>query len=275
MRRVLIAAFWVASGSLAAGAGDPREIVRRAVQFASHNEPIARNYTFLQREELRTLNDTGATSKQNIQTWDITTLEGSGYRRLVARNDKPLPPQEEKQEQARLAASIDERRKETPEQRRHRIAEWEQRRRERREYFQEVPDAFDFKFAGEETLDGVDVWVIDGLPHPGYRPKSRFAAYLPKIKGRVWIAKSDFGMVKVDVETLDTISIGAFLVRVAKGSHLVMSQTHVNDEIWMPKRISLFAGARVLLVKGYRFDAEYSFMEYKKFQTDSRVVANK
>ncbi len=45
----------------------------------------------------------------------MTLLEGSPYRRLVARNDQPLSPKEQKKEEDKLRRSIEERRKETAE----------------------------------------------------------------------------------------------------------------------------------------------------------------
>ncbi len=97
--------------------------------------------------------------------------DGSPYRRLVARGDQPLATVEQQSEKARLAASIEERRRETTEQRQLRIAEWESRRRKQREPMQEVPDAFDFHLAGEQTLDAGEAYVIDATPRPGYHPK--------------------------------------------------------------------------------------------------------
>ena len=80
-----------------------------------------------------------------------------------------------------------------------------------------MPDAFDLTLAGEDVIDGVPVWIMDGIPHPAYKPKSKTAGYFTKMKGRIWIAKSDFHAVKIDAVTMDTISIGAFLIRFAKG----------------------------------------------------------
>ena len=50
----------------------------------------------------------------------------------------------------------------------------------------------------EDTLNGVPVWVIDGMPHPGYKPKSSLAGYFTKIKGRCWIAKDSPHIVKIE-----------------------------------------------------------------------------
>ena len=75
------------------------------------------------------------------------------------------------------------------------------------------------------------------------------------------------------METLDTISVGGILVRIGKGGHLVLEQTRINQEVWLPKSVSLQLSARLLLVKGLRKDIEMTYSDYKKFQAESRVVS--
>ena len=46
----------------------------------------------------------------------------------------------------------------------------------------------------------------------------------------------------------------------------------MNDEVWATKRISLKASARVALMKRLDAEQELTFSDYRKFQTDSRIV---
>lgn len=267
---------WLAifGAALLSAADDPKTLVKRALDADLQGQEAARNYTFLRRDDVRMLDGSGQTKSHSVKTNDVTLLEGSPYNRLVERNDKPLSADEQKFEDNRLQYSIDQRRKETPEQRQKRIAEWDRKRHEQTEHLKEIPDAFDFKLAGEDRIDGVAVWTIDGMPHPGYKPKSSLASYFTKIKGRIWIAKDSPHIVKLEFDTLDTIAIGAFLVRLKKGGHIMVQQTHVNDEIWLPKHVTVKASARILLVKGFNLDADYSFRDYKKFSADSHVLSS-
>lgn len=257
----------------AQNAPDAREIVRRSIELDKKNEAIARSYTFLERNETRILDRSGKPRKPpEIRTYDVTLLEGSPYRRLVARNDKPLSPQEERKEQERLRRSIDERRKETPAQSQLRIAEWDRKQQRQREPLQDIPDAFDFRLAGDETLNGRDVYVIAATPKPGYKPKRAADAYYPKLKGKLWIDKRDNEWVKAELETLDTIAYGGILLRLGKGSRVTFEEARVNDEVWLPKRIAIDLGARVMLVAGARVEIEIAFSSFRKFQADSRLV---
>src|SRR5262245_62164983 len=92
---------------------DPRELVRRSIRLSDQDLAAARNYTFLERDETRELDGNGQVQTHNIKLFDVTLLEGSPYRRLVGRDDHPLPPDEQTAEEQKLRASIEDRRKET------------------------------------------------------------------------------------------------------------------------------------------------------------------
>ena len=267
---------WLAvCGSVALWAGeDPKALVKRALEADLHAQEASRDYTFVQRDDVRMLDGSGKTKSHSLKTYDVTLMEGSPYKRLVARNDQPLSAEEQRDEDARLNYNSDQRKRESAAQKQQRIAEWERKRREQRDHLREIPDAFDFKFVGEETIEGRPAWVIEGTPHPGYKPKSSLASYFTKIKGRCWITKDSPHFAKLEFDTLDTIAIGAFVVRLKKGGHILVEQTRLSDDLWLPKHVTVKASARLFFVKGFNIDADYSFRDYKKFQADSHVVSS-
>jgi translation initiation factor IF-1 len=254
-------------------AQDAREIVLRSLELDSQNERLARSYTFVEREQVQMFDGRGRVKRTRIQTYDVTLVEGSPYRRLIARDDKPLSPKEEKKQEEKLRKSIEKRQKETPEQRAKRIAEWEKKRRENHEPLLEIPDAFDLCLAGEEQIDGRDAWIIDATPHPGYRPKSRMARMFTKFKGRIWIDKRDSVWVKAEAEALDTISFGWFLARLRTGARLSFEQTRVNDEVWLPKHAQASLSGRAALLVSFNAAVDVTYSNFRKFQANSRLVS--
>jgi hypothetical protein len=259
--------------SACAAADDAREIVRRSVNVGDDNVRAARNYTFRERNEGRTLDGSGRVTKTEVETYDVTQLDGSPYRRLLARDDKPLPPKDERKEEEKLRKIAEARRKETAVERERRVADWEKKRQQERASWREAVEAFDFSMGGDDHREGREQYVILAVPHPGFRPHTRAAGFFPKVKGRIWIDKQDFHWVRVEAEVIDTISFGGILVRLAKGSRLEADQTRVNGEVWLPKRFEAEASARIGLVKKFRGRMEITYSDYKKFQTDSRIVA--
>jgi hypothetical protein len=253
-------------------AQDAAEIMRRALAEDAAAAAIARNYTYLENQELRT-RDGNKMKLRESNTWDVTLLEGSPYRRLVAHNGQPLDAADQRKEEEKLRQSIENRRHETDAQKQQRIADWQRKEEKQHEPLHEIPDAFNLRFAPDENIEGHDVYVIDGTPKPGYKPKSKNAFFLPKVKGRFWITKQGFQAVKIQFETLDTISWGGIVARVSKGTRVEVELTRVNNEVWLPKRILVAGSARVLLVKGYTGELDLTYSGFKKFTVESRVVS--
>ena len=252
---------------------DPLDIIKRSVAVATENVKRGRNYTFLQRTEELQRGPNGEIKSKLSKTWDITMLEGSSYRRLIERNDRPLPPDEETREQEKLRRSIEERRHETDAQKADRMAEYDRKPGRNRNVLQEIPDAFDFRFRGEELVDSRPAYVIDATPRAGYRPKSSEARiFLPKLKATLWIDKADLNWVRVDAEVIDNISWGWFVFRLAKGAHMYMEQVRVNDEVWLPRRMKISLAARVGLIKKLNMEQDLTFRNFRKFQSDSKVI---
>lgn len=254
---------------------DAHEIVERSVKAGEENWKVARNYTFLERTEERHLDSEGKVKSREVKTYDITLLEGSPYERLVARDDHPLPPAEEKKEKEKLDKSIAERMKETPAERERRIADYEKRRKREQETMHEVAEAFDFKIAGQDRVDGREVWIVDAEPRRDYHARSRDAKILPHVRGRLWIDQTTFDWVKLDATVIDSLTWGLFLVRLDKGAHIAIDETRVNEEVWLPRWISITASARLGIFKQLRVQQETTYRNFRKFQTDSRIVENK
>jgi hypothetical protein len=278
---VRLALLCVAGPSLHAG-DDPKEIVRQALRINARNRQLERSYTYVQHDEERTLDSAGAVKHRESKTWDVIPLQGSQFRRLIQLNDKPLSPKEEREQAAAQQKSEAARQKtaelrarETPEQRQKRLDTRERTRRREEQEMDDALDGFDLRLVAEEQIDGVAVWVIDGAPRQGYKFKSnQIAGVLSKLQGRIWVSKSDYQPVRLDGETIGTISFGAVLARIYKGARVHVEYTHVNGEVWLPKRESFSISGRILLVKGVHAEGDSAYSNYKKFSADSRLVDN-
>jgi len=254
-------------------AQDAREIVRRSLAQDAADIAAARNYTYLERQEQRELDGSGKVKSRDAHTYEVTFLAGSPYRRLIAHNDQPLPAKEQQKEDERLHKSRQDRSHETVEQTQQRIADWHRRQENQREPAREIPDAFDLRLVRQDTLDGRPVYVIEGTPKPGYKPKSKSAFYLPKLKARLWIDQRDYQCIKAEFETLEPISWGGILARLSKGDRFTLEFARVNDEVWAPKRVLLAGTARIMLVKAIHGDFEIAYSDYRKVSGDSVVSA--
>src|SRR6185436_11908176 len=94
-------------------AQDAREIMRRAIELERQNRDNWVNYSYTERQWQRELDGSGNLKKETLRTFDVFIIDGSPYRRLIARNDKPLSAEEDKFEADKLAYTPEARRKET------------------------------------------------------------------------------------------------------------------------------------------------------------------
>jgi len=248
---------------------DPRELVRRATEREIENERLVKYYTFVQREETRKLDSDGKVRSTESETSDIMVLYGEPVRRLTARNDKPLSPEEHARVEAKLDKFMNDRKNETPEQKQKRLADEEKERDRAREYVKEIADAYNFRLDGTEKLNGRDTYVISADPKPDFHAQSRAArALLPAFHFKVWIDKADLEWVKLDAEAMDNASYGLFLLRLHKGTKAHLEQVRVNDEVWLPSAIYVKLDARVALFKSYDEEINVNYKDYKKFRTE-------
>jgi len=247
-------------------------LVRQAADKDLENQKKLRNYTYTQREDEHKLDGDGQTKSTETRTYEIMVLFEEQVRKLVAKDDKPLPENDAKKEDEKIQKIIDKRKNESDGDRRKRVEKAEKEQEEGRQFVKEVADAYNFRWVGTESLDGRDTYVIDADPRPGYEPHSKDAKFLPKFRFRAWMDKAESQWVKLDIQCIDTVSVGLFLVRVHKGSNIQIELTRVNDEVWLPKHVALKLDARVALFKGLNMAEDVTYRDYKKFGTNTRIT---
>jgi hypothetical protein len=251
---------------------DPKEIIRRAMEMDQRNFELARNYTYQERRVFKTLDKHGKEKHKQVETYDWTILYGEPYSRLIQKDDKPLKPKDQLKEQEKVDKFVAKRKNESPEERKKRLEKEEKERREDRAFATEVVNAYDFRIVGEEQFAGRDVYEIDATPRKDFQPTQPHGDILPKLKAEVWIDKKDYGWAKIQAQTIDTISWGLFVLRIHKGAQVILEQTRLNNEIWLPSLLAVTGGARVALLMNADVDLQSDYSNYKKFSAGSRIL---
>ena len=236
------------------------------------NQKRQRDYTYIEREVQNKLDGKGQTKSAEVKTYEILEIYGEQVQRLIEKGRQAArrqgrgqgrreDPEDHRQAQERIGGRPQEARREG----RKRARGWPQVREGNRRRLQ-------LQTGRTEVVGGREAWVIDGEPRPGYEPQMKEAKFLPKFHGRVWIDKGDLQLAKMDIEAIDTVSVGWVLARIHKGSRFMLEQTRVNDEVWLPRHVTFKFDARVALFKGYNIDGDQEYRDYKKFGTTSKIV---
>jgi hypothetical protein len=183
-------------------------------------------------------------------------LNGIPFEQLVEHNGQPPPATEERKQKEKLERL----RRETPEERAERLRN---EKEETTSLVREVPKAFDFQLVGEEIVDGRQAYVLQATPHPGYQAQGKYGKMFSKLEGKLWVDKQDLGWIKADAEVIQPFSIGLFLARVLRGSHITLEQTRVDGGIRMPQHIEIRAAAKIFFFKSLVIDRVQTYSDYR------------
>ena len=249
-----------------------QQLFRVAADKDIENDKRLRDYTYIERDEEHRLDGKGQVKSTEVKTYEVMELYGEQVQRLIEKNDKTLDAKDAAKEEEKIQKVIDKRKNESEGAREKRERNEEKEREQGRQFVHEIADAYNFHLVGTESLGERDAWVIDAEPRPGYEPHMKEAKFLPKFHGRVWIDKTDAQWAKMDIECIDTVSLGWFLARIHKGSRIMIEQVRVNDEVWLPKHFALKVDVRLALLKELNVSMDQTYRDYKKFRATTRIV---
>jgi hypothetical protein len=258
-----LAAIALFSGAVQAAGPDPTELVRRSVEVVRDAGAKARQYAYREYKVDRDLDGKGKETGKRTETWDVIGLEGSTYRKLVMRNDQPLPPKEQKREDDRMQKEAELRKRETPDERRRRLFSFS--------YtlsfpYMKIADLYDFRYLGEETLAGHPTQIIEGTPKSDYRPRTDDEKESLNYKVKLWLVEGDYHYARMELEVVGDHS------RMQKGSLLDIDAAPQDDGVWLPTTQTFRFTARFLKTIDRRGEQTITFSDYRKFQVDSRIV---
>lgn len=109
------------------------------------------------------------------------------------------------------------------------------RKKERADLVEATRSAFHYTWLDRESRDGRTLVKFRAEPNPAFRPASRIAGMLTKIRGIVWIDEASGHLARVEAEIAEDISFGGGIIaKVYKGGRFVMEQAEVAPDVWLP-----------------------------------------
>ncbi len=94
---------------------------------------------------------------------------------------------------------------------------------------------------------------------------------LSNVVGHAWVDEADLSLVRIDAEIVDAITVGPFgsLARISEGTEYVREWRKVNDEVWLPSRLSMTIEARAPLLRKTHRKIEEQYSDYRRFHVDT------
>jgi hypothetical protein len=108
------------------------------------------------------------------------------------------------------------------------------KQKERADLLEATRTAFVYTFVSRELRGDRVLAKYHMEPNPAYRPTSRATSMFAHVRGDVWIDEGAAQIARAQVEVTDDISIGGFLAKVYKGSHIMQERYEMAPGLWFP-----------------------------------------
>ncbi|MCX6597046.1 MAG: hypothetical protein NTV70_11840 [Acidobacteria bacterium] len=243
--------------------GDPtRELLKRGITNYERSSTNFRNFFFDRLTVTRQFEANGQVREEHRNLIRRELFDGVPVTRLVERDGQPLSPAEKAKADANIRRARAEYAALSTGDKAKRDAEAARPSREI-EFLREMPEALDYEYIDSQWDGPREILHFKMSPRPGYRPKNLQAKVFEKVRGEIWIDKSQNEMQKLDAEVFDTVSVGGILAKIEKGTHFLIERMPVQEGLWLPKLIRIKFGTKIMMVKSIRQESETTYSAYR------------
>ena len=106
------------------------------------------------------------------------------------------------------------------------------KQKERSDLIDATRAAFLYTFIGRELRGDRALSKYRMVPNPTYKSTSRATSMFSKVRGYLWIDDHAEQLARAEIEVTEDISIGGFLAKVYKGSHLMQERYEMAPGLW-------------------------------------------
>ena len=233
-------------------------------------------YVYVETRHEQKLDKHGRISEESVKVFEsYPGLPGEARReRRIAENGRPVPAEElakqDRERQTKASAMVKRLADDGPKERARQERESQKARRERDEAVSDIFTVFDMRIDGRERIEGHDTIAFSLTPRSDARPRTTEGRQMQHFKVQAWISESDYELVKLDAEAIDTLSFGlGVLARLHKGARLSFLRRKINGEVWLPAVASYSGSARVGLLFTLRRGGSAEYSGYRKYSVDT------
>jgi len=234
-------------------------------------EAMRRDYTYHVHEEEQDEDSKGNVKKTTVTDSESLTIDGVRVDRVVARDGKPLTPDEAKKESEKIDKEVAK-----DKQQREKLEEKGKATDSRGDQLLTVSRILElgaFSNLRRLDLDGRPTIVADYAGDPKAKTNNEFEKVFRDLVGTVWIDERDRVLVRGEGHFLNDFKIGGGLVlNLHKGLSFEFQTAKVNGEAWLPVSIEAQGSARFLLFGGVNGRLKLVTSDYRKFRTSTTII---
>jgi len=230
-------------------ANDPVTLIRHA----SYNELRPTSAPYPVRYKLRKQDEKGVTTKEIVPSKD------GDVARLIAKDDKPLTPEQNKAELDRLSNLLAH-----PEIQEHRHKREQEDSGRADEMIRLLPDAFLYTYLDIAAGPNGPAYRLSFKPNPNFHPPDREAEVYHGMEGEIWIDQGQERIVKLDAHLIDDVNFGwGILGKLYKGGSLTIEQKDVGHRHWEATLMRLNLTGMALMLKPLSFQTTETSTDFQ------------
>lgn len=233
-------------------------------------EAKGRDYTYHVHFEGQEFDGKGGVKKTSNSDAESFTIDGVRVNRVVAKDGKPLSPEDTKKENERIDKDVQKAR-----DRREKHADKGEDTNGRGDPVIPVSRILELgTFTNErrEVLAGRPTIVMDYAGNKDVKTHGPAEGIIRDLVGTVWVDEADRVLVQGRGRFLSDFKIaGGLVMNIHKGFSFEFQASKVNADAWLPASFSGQGSARVLLFRGVNGSLRATMSNYRKFRTEVKV----
>jgi hypothetical protein len=124
-----------------------------------------------------------------------------------------------------------------------------------------------------ELIDNRPTLVFDYTGNPNAKADDLSEQIMRELAGTLWVDERDSAILRLTGTLQKNFHVaGGLLVNIKKGSWIDFTDMPVNNEIWFLRTIKAHVDGRFLLVKGFNSDLHATFTDYRKLETTVTIL---
>jgi hypothetical protein len=228
---------------------DPAKIVRDASYNELHSTKPGRSFSYRQHK----VDPKGSTVKEIVETKD------GDVARLIEKDGRPLPQEEEQAEIDRLNNLLAH-----PEVQEHRHKKEQEDSARGDEMVRMLPDAFLYTFDGMVEGPNGLCYRLQFKPNPAFTPPDREGEVYHGMVGELWVDQAQLRLVKIDAHLISDVNFGwGVLGRLYKGGSILVQNADVGLHHWETIHMKLNLQGKLLMLKSVDYSTTEDFSDFK------------
>ncbi|HEV2350343.1 MAG TPA: hypothetical protein VG028_10915 [Terriglobia bacterium] len=233
------------------------DLVKKFVARAREEdgENIDDKFGFVEHRWHDVLDRNGNLKEHSDETFQLVLLQGHRYPRLIAKDGKPLVPDEQRKQAEREKKFLDEQQK--------KAGGNNNSDDDALKLDEQFLNHFKFEVVGREDLNGRPSYVVTVLPRPGNLPlRNNSEKIFTHMQGKVWVDAQDYALVKCDLHLTEPTSFYGILGSVRQVD-LLLQRRWVANKVWLAEKLVFQIDARKLFTP-IRVRQHSEFSDFKK-----------